>query len=506
MPDRREILLVDDDKDVLDLLSDLLTESSYAVRRATSGERALASVEKSRPDLVIMDVQLPDQDGVSVLRTLKRLHPELEVIVMTAFGGSSTAIQAIGDGAYDYVTKPFETDDLLATLRRVFERTEMAEVVANLSLELGKSAAKRERIVGSSKPMLEVYKVIGKVAASHATVMISGESGTGKELVAEAIHRASPRNAFPLVKVSCAALPETLLETELFGHERGSFTGAVAMRKGRFELANKGTIFLDEIGDMTLGTQTKLLRILQEREFERIGSNTSIKVDIRVIAATNRDLAEEVDRSRFREDLYYRLNVIHIHMPTLRERKDDIPALVEHFLTKYRSSQDAPPSTITEQALAQLVAYDWPGNVRELENAVERAVVLSRGDPITLEHLPFAEPAAKGARRASGTKAGKADKAGEAPTTTATARATATPPAGGGNGSSAPGAEAPGPDEGAVVVGAPSPFKRQVADLERRLILEALERAGGNRTRAAEELGIYRRLLYDKMREFGLGE
>jgi two-component system, NtrC family, response regulator AtoC len=495
MPDRREVLLVDDDKDVLDLLSDLLTESGYAVRRATNGERALASVEKTRPQLVIMDVQLPDQDGLTVLRALKRKHPELEVIVMTAFGGSSTAIQAIGEGAYDYVTKPFETDDLLATLRRVFERAEMAEEVANLSLELGKSAAKRERIVGSSRPMLEVYKVIGKVAASHATVMISGESGTGKELVAEAIHRASPRNAFPLVKVSCAALPETLLETELFGHERGSFTGAIAMRKGRFELANKGTIFLDEIGEMTLGTQTKLLRILQEREFERIGSNTPIKVDIRVIAASNRDLAEEVDRSRFREDLYYRLNVIHIHMPPLRERKEDIPALVEHFLMKYRWSQDAPPTTVTGDALAQLVAYDWPGNVRELENAVERAVVLSRGDPIAVEHLPFAEPVVKGGRRASA----KGDKEAESAT------AIATPIATDGSSNGSLGATEVD-DDGALVGATPSPFKRQVAELERRLILEALERAGGNRTRAAEELGIYRRLLYDKMREFGLGE
>jgi len=372
----------------------------------------------------------------------------------------------------------------------------MAEEVANLRLELGLSAAKRERIVGSSKPMLEVYKLIGKVAASDATVLISGESGTGKELVAEAIHRASPRNAFPLVKVSCAALPETLLETELFGHERGSFTGAVAMRKGRFELANKGTIFLDEIGEMTLGTQTKLLRILQEREFERIGSNTPIKVDIRVIAATNRDLAEEVDRSRFREDLYYRLNVIHIHMPTLRERKEDIPALVEHFLVKYRWSPDAPPTTITEEALAQLVDYDWPGNVRELENAVERAVVLARGEAITVDRLPFAEPAARGNRRATGGAKGDGISTVVAPAGTATGTATAE--------------ASPVPDdtngEGAAVAGGPSPFKRQVADLERRLILEALERAGGNRTRAAEELGIYRRLLYDKMREFGLGE
>ncbi len=308
---------------------------------------------------------------------------------MTAFGGSSSAIKAMEHGAYDYVTKPFEMDDLLATLKRVFEHADMSNEVSALRLELGKSAADRERIVGSSKPMLEVFKLIGKVAGSDATVFITGESGTGKELVAEALHRASKRNPHPLVKVSCAALPETLLETELFGHEKGSFTGAMTMRKGRFETANKGTIFLDEIGEMTLATQTKLLRILQEREFERIGSNVPIKIDIRVITATNRDLAAEVEKSRFREDLYYRLNVIHIHMPPLRDRKEDIPQLVEHFLVKYRYEPGAIPTTITEEALSRLVDYDWPGNVRELENAIERAVVLARGNPILADHLPF---------------------------------------------------------------------------------------------------------------------
>ena len=275
----------------------------------------------------------------------------------------------------------------------------MSSEVSALRLELGKREAERERIVGSSKPMLEVFKLIGKVAPSDATVLITGESGTGKELIAEALHRASKRNPHPLVKVSCAALPETLLETELFGHEKGSFTGAMTMRKGRFETANKGTIFLDEIGEMTPGTQTKLLRILQEREFERIGSNVPIKIDIRVITATNRNLAEQVDIGKFREDLYYRLNVIHIHMPPLRDRKEDIPLLVEHFLVKYRHSPGAIPTTISEEAIQKLVAYDWPGNVRELENAIERAVVLSRGNPITIEHLPFGECAARSAIR-----------------------------------------------------------------------------------------------------------
>jgi two-component system, NtrC family, response regulator AtoC len=292
LADPRFVLVVDDDNDIRLLLTDLLKGDGYKAQAVATGAEALAAVEKQRPDLVMMDVKLPDQDGITVLKELKRQHSDLEVIVMTAFGGSSTAIKAMEQGAYDYVTKPFDIDDLLATLKRVFEHADMSNEVSALRLELGKSAAERERIVGNSRPMMEVYKLIGKVASADATVLITGESGTGKELVAEALHRASKRNPHPLVKVSCAALPESLLETELFGHEKGSFTGAMTMRKGRFETANKGTIFLDEIGEMTLGTQTKLLRILQEREFERIGSNTAIKIDLRVITATNRNLSE----------------------------------------------------------------------------------------------------------------------------------------------------------------------------------------------------------------------
>ena len=488
----RSVLVVDDEADIRSLLTDLLKEEGYTVRTAQSGAGAIEAIAKDLPDLVMMDVKLPDQDGLAVLRQLKREHPELEVIVMTAFGGSSSAIKAMEHGAYDYVTKPFEIEDLLATLKRVFEHADMSNEVSALRLELGKSAAERERIVGSSKPMLEVFKLIGKVASADATVLITGESGTGKELIAEALHRASKRNPHPLVKVSCAALPETLLETELFGHEKGSFTGAMTMRKGRFETANKGTIFLDEIGEMTLGTQTKLLRILQEREFERIGSNVPIKVDIRVITATNRDLPEEVNAGRFREDLYYRLNVIHIHMPPLRERKEDIPLLVEHFLVKFRHAPGSIPTSISEEALTKLVEYDWPGNVRELENAIERAVVLSRGNPITVEHLPFgdrreARDRARLSERRSRLEADEArlgdrrhaleeDEAIEA-------HAVAT------NGD-----------------GKGGTLKDRVAALERQLIKDALERAGGNRTKAADELGIYRRLLYAKIKEYGLEE
>jgi two-component system response regulator AtoC len=481
---QRSVLVVDDEQDIRALLKDLLSQEGYAVRVAKSGAEAIEAIGKNLPDLVMMDVQLPDQDGIGVLRQLKREHPELEVIVMTAFGGSSTAIKAMEHGAYDYVTKPFEIDDLLATLNRVFEHADMSSEVSALRLELGKREAERERIVGSSKPMLEVFKLIGKVAPSEATVLITGESGTGKELIAEALHRASKRNPHPLVKVSCAALPETLLETELFGHEKGSFTGAMAMRKGRFETANKGTIFLDEIGEMTLGTQTKLLRILQEREFERIGSNVPIKIDIRVITATNRNLADEVARNKFREDLYYRLNVIHIHMPPLRDRKDDIPLLVEHFLVKYRHAPGAIPTMITEEALRQLVEYDWPGNVRELENAIERAVVLSRGNPITMEHVPFADSRDSRDRARLARRRATLDEEDEQLDAEASG-------AGG---------------EGAGGNGHEGSFKDRVSTLERQLIKEALDRAGGNRTKAADELGIYRRLLYAKIKEYGLGE
>jgi len=382
----RRILVADDDPAIRGLLKEFLTGEGYAVSEAQSGREVLRLVSQDAPDLMLLDLRMPDNDGMEIMRRLKERDLAVPTILITAYGTSSAAIQAIQLGAFDYITKPFELDDVLLTVQRFFEHERLASEVRKLRGQL-EGRAVTERIIGNSPSMQAVYKMIGRVAQTNATVLVTGETGTGKELVAEVIHLYSPYRDGPLVKVNCAALPETLLESELFGHEKGSFTGAVAQHKGRFELAHKGTIFLDEIGEMTLGTQKKLLRVLQEKEFERVGGTTPVKVDVRVIAATNRNLRHEVEQGRFREDLFYRLNVIAVHMPPLRERKEDIPLLVEHFLNKYRYTPSASPARISEDAMNLLLEHDWPGNVRELEHAVQRAVVLSQGGVITREHL-----------------------------------------------------------------------------------------------------------------------
>ena len=385
---QKVILVADDDASIRSLLRQLLQDEGYAVHEAATGVEVVDRVKESSPDLVIMDVRMPELDGIEALSRVKATSPKTAVLIMTAFGSSNAAIRAMELGAFDYVTKPFELDKISYTVQKVFEHQDLAQEVEVLRGEIS-SLVQTERIVGNSPAMQEVYKTVGKVAKSDATVLVTGESGTGKELVAEALHYNSTRRAGPLVKVSCAALPETLLEAELFGHEKGSFTGALTQRRGRFELADKGTIFLDEIGEMSLQTQSKLLRVLQDRKIERVGSAIPIKVDIRVICATHKDLQKQVEQNKFRDDLFYRLNVINIHMPPLRERKEDIPALVEHFLAKHRYSATAQPAAISEEALRRLMEYGWPGNVRELENVIERAVVLSRGQVITGRELPF---------------------------------------------------------------------------------------------------------------------
>src|SRR3954470_11102406 len=384
------VLIADDDASIRALLKDMLSDEGYQTIEVKSGADVLRAVPKVEPNLIMLDVRMPDMDGIEVLRRLSSQGHKIPVLMMTAFGSASSAIEATKLGAHDYLTKPFaDIDEVLNRVRRVFEYQSLATEVRKLRAELGRDLS--ERMIGNSQKMQDIYKTIGMISQTDANVLIMGETGAGKEVVADTIHHHSNYRNGPLVKVNLTALPETLVESELFGHEKGSFTGAVAQRKGRFEMAHKGTIFLDEIGDMTLSTQRKLLRVLQDKAFERVGGSTAVKVDCRIVAATNRNLKEEVDAGRFREDLYYRLNVVTIHVPPLRERKDDIPLLTEHFLVKFRYTPTSPPARISEEAMQTLVNYDWPGNVRQLEHTIERAVIMARGGIITSQHLALDE-------------------------------------------------------------------------------------------------------------------
>ncbi len=388
----RTILVGDDDGGVRDVLSQLLIGEGYQVVTASTGQESLDLLtcpESDRPDLALLDIKMPGMDGITILQRMLDQGVDVPVILMTGYTTATLAIKAMQMGAADYLAKPFsDLDEVIIDVERVLRYEDLKRGQGQQLVPASKIDPS-ERIVGNSLDMVKIFKTIGRVARTPATVLVTGETGTGKELMAEAIHNASERRNGPIVKVNCAALPETLLESELFGHEKGSFTGAITQHKGRFEAANKGTIFLDEVGEMTLGTQKKLLRVLQEREFERVGGTAPVKVDVRVIAATNRTLRDEVATGRFREDLFYRLNVISIHMPPLRERLDDVPALVNYFLDKHRYSSASTPTRITESAMNILMEYDWPGNVRELENIIQRAVVLSRGNIISRDQIVF---------------------------------------------------------------------------------------------------------------------
>lgn len=378
------VLIADDEEPILDLLRDILEPEGASVRTARSGREALAALEAEEPDVAIFDVRMPPPDGLALLQTLRERGIDLPVLIITAQDSSTMTIEAMQRGAYDYLGKPFDPDEILHTVQRALEHRRLTRRV--LDLERQFSQDPRDILIGRSGPMQHVYKLIGRVAGSDATVLITGESGTGKELVAHVLHRNSARREGPFIAVNCAALPETLLESELFGHEKGAFTGALAQRKGRFEQAAKGSIFLDEIGEVSPATQKKLLRVLQERTFERVGGNALLKANVRVIAATNRDLIEGARAGNFREDLYYRLNVVNIHMPALRERNDDLPLLIDHFLRKHRFG-GGEPAPISDAAMELLQQHAWPGNVRQLENTIERAVVLAQGGLIGPEHL-----------------------------------------------------------------------------------------------------------------------
>ena len=380
------ILVVDDEPNYLIVLSELLKEEGFEVMTAQSGEDGLKIVADTDLDLVITDMRMPGMDGLELLKAVKLYNQDLPVIMITAFGEVEKAVVAMKAGAYNYLVKPFNNEELLLNIRKAIEHFSLLRE----NLRLRDEARVRygfASIVGKNARMQEIYQLIEKVAPTPASVLITGESGTGKELVAKAIHINSPRDKSPFISVNCAALPETLLESELFGHERGAFTGATSMRKGRFELADAGTLFLDEIGDIPLPLQAKLLRVLQERSFERVGGSHLINVDVRIITATNRELKNEVDEGRFREDLYYRLNVLHIHLPPLRERADDIPMLTEHFINKFTKMLNKPDLRISGEALRFLVGLPWEGNVRELENTIERAAILCSGNVIKTQDV-----------------------------------------------------------------------------------------------------------------------
>jgi two-component system NtrC family response regulator len=381
------ILIVDDEKNYLLVLEDLLSEEGYQVVTADSAKAGLEIVESHDLDAVITDMKMPGMDGMALLGHIHTMKPDLPIVMMTAYGTVEKAVEAMRKGAFDYILKPFENEELKLTLRKAIDHYRLICKNRFLTQQL-EERYQFSNIIGKSASMQRIYQLIEKVAPTKATVLITGESGTGKELIARAIHYNSTRRDAPFISVNCGALPETLLESELFGHEKGAFSGAVSQRKGRFELAHGGTLFLDEITEMSPPLQVKLLRILQEMEFERVGGSQSLKVDVRVVAASNRDLKAEVAAGRFRSDLFYRLNVVRIQLPALRERTDDIPLLVNHFVAKH--SQGVEPSNIMMEpdALRLLLDYPWPGNVRELENVIERAIILSHGNRITVKDLP----------------------------------------------------------------------------------------------------------------------
>ncbi|HUL30455.1 MAG TPA: sigma-54 dependent transcriptional regulator [Thermodesulfobacteriota bacterium] len=452
--EKAKILIAEDEKAQRDLLEGFLRKEDFSVEAVANGREALQRLEGDFFDMVLMDYKMPELDGLQTLREIRKLYPDLPVVMMTAYGTVETAVASMKEGALDYLTKPIDLDELLLMLRRVIERSSLIRENRELKAQL-QERYKFAHIVSGGPKMEEVMGLVARVAPSQATVLIRGESGTGKELIANAIHFASPRSEKPWVKVSCAAIPETLLESELFGHERGAFTGATQRRIGRFEEADGGSIFLDEIGDLSPSTQVKLLRVVQDKEFQRLGSNLTLKTDVRVIAATHRNLEEAIQKELFREDLYYRLNVISIVLPPLRERREDIPLLIDYFLKKYSEENQKSILDISKEARALLLRYPYPGNVRELENVIERAVVLCRGDLITTQDLPYHLREEKPEKPWESSRKEKS-------------------------------------------------LPESLEEIEKESILKALHQHQGVQTKAAESLGISERVLRYKMKKYGI--
>lgn len=381
------ILVIDDEKNIREGLAAALELDGYSVRQAANGKEGLAQIDKGDIDLVITDLRMPGISGEEVLARVTKENPGIPVIVLTGHGTIDTAVEAMRKGAYDFLTKPVDLDHLSLVVKRALGRRELEIRHATLKQEFDKKSS-FESIIGKSEKMWRIFQMVQKVADSKASVLITGESGTGKELIANAIHNLSPRKNNPLIKVHCAALSETLLESELFGHEKGAFTGAATRTRGRFELADKGSIFLDEIGEINQTVQVKILRVLNDKRFERVGGEETLEVDVRVIAATNRNLEEEIRENRFREDLFFRLNVVNIHMPPLRERKEDIPLMINSFLDEFNRENNKSIRGFDARSRAAINRYDWPGNIRELRNCIESAVVMCSGAEISLEDLP----------------------------------------------------------------------------------------------------------------------
>ncbi|MGO0123529.1 sigma-54-dependent transcriptional regulator [Desulfothermobacter acidiphilus] len=455
------VLVVDDEESVCQMLRDLLEAEGYEVVTALEPTKALALLEQLEVNAALVDIRMPEMDGLTFFKLLKERGYAFPVVIMTAYGSTDTAIEAMKLGAFDYVLKPFNIEELLLTLKRAVEVEALAQEARALKKELA-GGAPAEELLGRSPAMIEVFKEIGKFADTDYTVLIMGETGTGKELVAGALHRNSRRRQGPFVRINCAAIPENLLESELFGYEKGAFTGATSRKLGKFELAEGGTLFLDEIGEFPLTMQPKLLRVLQEKEFERVGGTKTVRVDVRIIAATNQDLERMVKEGSFREDLYYRLNVVTIRVPPLRERKEDISLLAEHFLRQAASRLGKPVQGFSSEALAILHSYDWPGNVRELRNVCERAVVLAQGMLVLPEDLPLTLRE----HRELGLEEG----------------------------------------ELAFKLRSGQTLAEILQDVERTVILKALQEHNFNRTRTAQALGISRRTLHLKLKEYGLGE
>lgn len=446
----KRILIIDDEKNMRWAIKKALEKEGYMLYEAANGQEGLEKLEEIYPDLILLDLRMPVMDGIEALQRIKEINEGIPVIMLTAHGTMESAVEAMKLGAIDYISKPFDIEELKIQIKKSLDVGELKEQVSYLREELEKNTGKT--IIGESPKMQEVLKIVERVANTNATILVLGESGTGKEVIANAIHYNSDRRDKPYVKVNCGAIPENLIESELFGYEKGAFTGATARKIGKFERARGGTIFLDEVGELDLAMQVKLLRVLQEKEFERVGGNEVVKIDIRVIAATNRDLLKMVQEGSFREDLYYRLNVIPIQIPPLRDRKEDIPLLIEYFLDRYGKDIGRKNMSISREAQEKLITYKWNGNIRELENVVERMAILSQENIIKVENLPreiaYSEIVEE---------------------------------------------EILLPQEGICI-----------EDLERSLILQALERTEYNQTKAAKLLGMSRHTLLYRMEKYGI--